>query len=347
MNTRLLYRASDFPIFQNRMYDSADAARACPRGQIEIVEDLRSGLVRNAAFDADLMVYDTAYQNEQANSHAFQSHLNWVGDLVFDTMDTGSLIEVGCGKATFFDLLSERGANITGFDPTYEGNDPRIKKVLFSADLGLNAKGLILRHVLEHIQDPVDFLMQLSAANGGQGLIYIEVPCFDWICDNRAWFDIFYEHVNYFRLSDFQKIFGNLVAAGHCFGGQYLYAIGDLATLRKPNYDPQNPVDFPDDFAASLQRATSAQDMVWGGASKGLIYALLRARAGNPVQGVIDINPDKQGKYLAATGLQVQAPEEVLPRLPADTNILVMNPNYVKEIKEMSGNAYTYTVVGT
>ena len=347
MNTRTLYEASDFPIFQNRMYESREAAQACPRGQISIVEDLTSGLVRNAAFDADLMVYDAAYQNEQANSGPFRAHLDWVTDLVFEVMDTKSLIEVGCGKGTFLDMLSDRGAQITGFDPTYEGDDPRIEKVLFGPDLGMNANGLILRHVLEHIENPVDFLMQLADANGGQGLIYIEVPCFDWICHNRAWFDVFYEHVNYFRLSDFHKIFGRVVASGNCFGGQYLYVVGDLSSLRQPIYDAGNAVDFPADFTASIDAATSDRDVVWGGASKGLIYAMLRARAGRPVQGVIDINPHKQGKYLAGTGIKVQSPESLLPELAKDTNILIMNPNYTSEIKDMSGNAFTYTEVGT
>lgn len=347
-NARLLYEASDFPIFQNRMYDTQQQARACPRGQIALVEDMGTGLVRNASFDPDLLVYDAAYQNEQANSAPFRTHLDWVADLIDTTMDSASLIEVGCGKGTFLEILSARGAQITGFDPTYEGDDPRIEKVLFGPDLGMNAKGLILRHVLEHIEKPVDFLMQLAGANGGQGLIYIEVPCFDWICDNRAWFDIFYEHVNYFRLSDFHRIFGRVVASGNCFGGQYLYVVGDLATLQEPAHDLAGAVDFPADFTASLaQGATTDRDIVWGGASKGLIYSMLRQRAGRPVAGVIDINPAKQNKFLAGTGLQVQAPEDLLPRLAKDTRILVMNPNYTKEIKDMSGNKFTYVEVGT
>ena len=347
MSSKTLYEAADFPIFQNRMYDTGEAALACPRGQIRIVEDLATGLVRNAAFDPGLMVYDAAYQNEQANSAPFRAHLDRVADLVFATMQSDSLIEVGCGKGTFLDILSDRGAEITGFDPTYEGDDPRIEKVLFGPDLGMNAKGLILRHVLEHIENPVDFLMQLARANGGQGLIYIEVPCFDWICDSRAWFDIFYEHVNYFRLSDFHKIFGRVVASGNCFGGQYLYVVGDLSTLRRPTYDPARAVEFPADFTASIEAATTARDVVWGGASKGLIYAMLRARAGNPVAAVVDINPAKQGKFLAGTGIRVQAPGEALPTLPGDTRIMVMNPNYTKEIKAMSDDAFTYVEVGS
>jgi hypothetical protein len=86
--------------------------------------------------------------------------------------------------------------NVVGCDPTYEGTNPRVIKRNFAAELGIRADAIVLRHVLEHIQDPVDFLRQLKDANGGQGRIYIEVPCFDWICRHRAWFDIFYEHVN-------------------------------------------------------------------------------------------------------------------------------------------------------
>lgn len=345
MNSRPqpLYEAKDFPIFQNRMYDSADAARACPRGQIRLEQDPVSGMIHNAAFQPELMVYDSAYQNEQANSAPFRAHLDWAADLVRARLGQ-RLIEVGCGKGTFLDMLAARGAEITGFDPTYEGSDPRIEKVYFGPDLGLSGDGLVLRHVLEHIENPFDFLCLLAKANGGKGLIYIEVPCFDWIRDNRAWFDIFYEHVNYFRADDFRKIFGQ-AEVGHCFGGQYLYVIGNLATLRAPCFDHE--VRMPADFLASLDPdAMRAGDVVWGGASKGLIYTMLRARAGHPVAGIVDINPAKQNKYLAGTGLKVSAPEVLLPDLPDAARILVMNPNYTEEIKTMSGNRFTYVEVG-
>ena len=345
-NLRHLYAARDFPVFQNRMYDTRDAAVNSPRGQIDLVEDLGTGLVRNAAFDPSLVVYDTAYQNEQANSQAFRDHLDWVADLILTTVGTKNLIEVGCGKGRFLNQLAELGADITGFDPAFEGEDPRIQQVAFGPELGLNGKGLILRHVLEHIEDPVQFLQQLAEANGGQGLIYIEVPCFDWICENRAWFDVFYEHVNYFRMSDFRRIFGNVLAAEHGFGGQYLCVVADLASITQPTYQPSDAVDFPEDFAAGVTELEAGpDDYVWGGASKGLIYSLLRERAGKPVAGVIDINPAKQHKYLAASGLQVLAPDETLSGLPKTARILIMNPNYSDEIKAMSDNAFNYVEV--
>lgn len=84
---------------------------------------------------------------------------------------------------------------------------------------------------------------------------------------------------------------------------------------------------------------------VWGGASKGVIFTLLRERLNRPIELVIDINPAKQGKCLPATGLKVASPEEGLARLPAGSTIFVMNSNYLQEIKQMSNNAYHYVSV--
>ncbi|WP_432817027.1 class I SAM-dependent methyltransferase [Sulfitobacter sp. JB4-11] len=347
--TRLLYSQDGFPVFQNRMYASVEDARNCPKGDIRLVEDLTTGLVRNDAFDPALVDYDASYQNEQANSAPFRAHLEWAADLITRHMGSDNLVEVGCGKGTFLEMLADRGVSITGFDPTYEGDNPLIEKCYFGPELGLEARGMILRHVLEHIPDPYAFLCQLRDANGGGGLIYIEVPCLDWICEGRCWFDIFYEHVNYFRLSDFGKMFGSVMTMGRCFGGQYLYVIADLGSLRPPEYDPANTAPFPDDFTQTLDdiaATTTPADVIWGGASKGVIYALLAARAGAPVKAVIDINPNKQQRYLAGTGLQVRAPQDVLPGLPPAARILIMNPNYSAEIRQMSDNAFTYVEVG-
>ncbi len=253
------------------------------------------------------------------------------------------IAEVGCGKGSFLEMLLAKGFDVTGFDPTYEGNNPRIMKQYFEPGVGIKVEGLILRHVLEHIQDPFNFLLKLKEANGGSGKIYIEVPCFDWICKHRAWYDIFYEHVNYFRLADFYRMFGSILKGGHFFGGQYIFVVAELATLREPKIDLAVRIAFPDDFIAVP--SSSDRTAIWGGASKGTIFALHRERIGQVISIVIDINPAKQGKYLPLTGLLVQSPSEALAMLPHGSTIYVMNSNYLEEIKKMSDNAYNYIEV--
>jgi hypothetical protein len=258
------------------------------------------------------------------------------------------LIEVGCGKGFFLEKLLARGVDIIGFDRTYDGDNPCVVKDYFGpGSISKPAKGLILRHVLEHVPDPYSFLCQLRDVNGGGGIVYIEVPCFDWIMRKLAWFDIFYEHVNYFRMSDFEKMFDRISQRGYFFGDQYLYVVCDLACLREPTFTKEHAVIFPQDFCASLSKQDLRESPVciWGGASKGVIFSLIRKRAELPVDIVVDVNPAKQDKFLPATGLRVSSPELALAGLPSDTLIYVMNSNYLEEIKAMTKNRFYYVGV--
>ncbi|MDF1630573.1 MAG: class I SAM-dependent methyltransferase [Alcanivoracaceae bacterium] len=349
-----LYRAEHFPVFQNRMFATAEQAVACTSGDIVLVRDQRTGLVFNQAFNPDLMKYDSDYQNEQSLSTAFLAHLDNVVSVIKRNFSDSNLVELGCGKGYFLERLQSCGFDITGFDPAYEGSNPRIEKREFDVASGLSAHGIILRHVLEHIPSPVDFLESVKEANQGAGKIYIEVPCFDWICQRRAWFDIFYEHVNYFRLKDLVAMFGQVYEAGHLFSGQYLYVVADLGSLKQPVREESDDFAFPEDFlrgvsqCSEMIRAIAASGGlcgVWGGASKGVIFALLMQRCGVAVDCVVDVNPMKQGRYLASTGLQVSAPEQALERLPAGSVIFVMNGNYADEISAMTKGKYDLVVV--
>lgn len=342
----VLYRQEALPIFQNRVYATEAEAKACQKGDICLIEDLVTGLVHNAAFCPELVVYDAYYQNEQGVSPLFRSHLEVVADIIIQYMGVSKLVEVGCGKGLFLENLLAKGVDITGFDPVYEGNNPRILRQYFGPEFNIRAKGFVMRHVLEHVPNPYEFLVNLRDANKGGGLIYIEAPCFDWICKYRAWFSVFYEHVSYFRLSDFHRMFGKIVKSGRLFGGQYLYVVADLASLTPPHIDPSDRVNFPSDFADGLSTLLkSGPCAIWGGSSKGVIFAVLTSRRGQSIQTVIDINPVKQDKYLPATGLLVQSPEQAMKILPAGSTIYVMNSNYLEEIKDMSHHAYNYIVI--
>lgn len=349
-----LYQQKRFPVLQNRVYSTEQEAKNCVLGDIDIVQNLNTGLIFNVAFSQDLMTYDENYNNEQGVSEVFKEHLNWVAQIIDGNLGRENLIEVGCGKGFFLELMLKKGFDITGFDSTYDGENPKIAKCYFEPGIIKKpANGLILRHVLEHIPDPVDFLFQLKHSNGNQGLIYIEVPCFDWIMENRTWFDIFYEHVNYFRLCDFNRMFGRIIECGHCFNGQYLYVIADLSTLHLPKYDETCLINFPSNFLMSLNPPQEIQvrekkiggGAVWGGASKGVIYSIVRERIGLPVDLIIDVNPAKQGKYIPLTGLKVYSPDQAMMQLKDGATVYVMNSNYLKEIKEMSNHRFNYVVV--
>jgi len=348
---RELYRATGLPVLQNRTFADELSAKTSACADMVLVQDEENGLVFNQAFDPDKLNYDSDYQNEQAHSTQFQRHLSEVEGIVARHFSGQELIEVGCGKGYFLELLKQRGYAITGIDPAYEGNNPDVIKAPFTRDLGLSADAIVLRHVLEHIQGPLGFLAEIAAANQG-GQIYIEVPCLDWILEHRAWFDLFYEHVNYFRLDDLRRMFGTVHEAGHLFGGQYLYVVADLATLRLTPEQPVPKLELPDGFTASLGRAVQiVQDAplqgsaIWGASSKGVIYSLFLQRSGVAVDCVVDINPAKQGRYLPLSGARVCSPDEAMATLSEGAHVFVMNSNYLEEIKRMTGGRYVYHAV--
>jgi SAM-dependent methyltransferase len=343
---RELLRIDNLPVLQNKVYASALAAQSSPRGNVDLVQDRATGLVFNRAFDPDLLSYDADYQNEQACSPIFKEHLEQVLDIVRRHFLTPSLIEVGCGKGYFLEHLRAAGYEATGIDPAYEGDSPHVVKARFSEALGLTSDAIVLRHVLEHMQDPVGFLQTISRANGGRGKIYIEVPCFEWIRERRAWFDVFYEHVNYFQASDFQRMFGQIAETGHLFGGQYLYVVADLSTLRQPVAAAHDQIDLHADFLTGIDRSkamardTSGAKAIWGASSKGVIFAHHLHLAGIDFDFAIDINPVKQGRYIAGTGLEVLSPQQVLEALPVNSLVFVMNSNYFDEIARQSHHQF-------
>jgi SAM-dependent methyltransferase len=346
-----LYRASDLPVLQNRTFNDPQMARASARADLVLVQDADSGLIYNQAFDPAKLVYDSNYQNEQAHSVPFKQHLDVVETILARHFTGKSLIEVGCGKGFFLEMLRDKGYAVTGVDPAYEGDNPAVIKDTFNPALGVSADGVILRHVLEHIPDPMAFLAEIAAANHG-GQIYIEVPCFDWILEHRAWFDLFYEHVNYFRLEDLRQMFSNVQESGYLFNGQFLYVIANLSSLRTPRAEGRERVSMPVGFDASLQRALDVIKAaphkgvaIWGGASKGVIFSLFLQRMGIEVDYVVDINPLKQGQYLPLSGLRVSSPEEAMSRWPKGTHLFVMNSNYLDEIKRMTGDECVYHAV--
>lgn len=339
----LIFLQRGLPVFQNKVYGTAEAALAAVRGDVELRQCAASGLVFNERFDPALLDYDKDYQNEQACSPAFQRHLDQVRALLirhFGLKRKG--IEIGCGKGHFFEMLCKAGADVTGYDPAYEGDNPRIARTYFGHGVGVMQTPpdyIVLRHVLEHILSPWDFLEQLAAQCGDRTKIYIEVPCFDWIVRQNAFYDVFYEHVNYFTHEVLNASFSCVHESGNFFGGQYLYLVADLGSFSRP-------VQFRgkrfsrlrmEEYLSSLlqhRRQNTGRALIWGAGAKGTTFANLLLAHGADIDAIVDINPAKQDKFAGGSGLPILSPASAAQRLQG-ADVFVMNPVYFDEILAM------------
>ena len=338
-HTKIIYQQRSVPLIQNKVYPSKEQAKNAPCKDVVIAQSLDNGFVFSADFTDSIIDYDMHYQNEQSNSAFFRRHLEHVIEIMRHnkTLD-GKVVEIGCGKAYFMDMLLERGVDIIGFDPTYEGDSPKVVKDFFSdkySDVG--ASFIILRHTLEHIYNPFHFIKTIAAANNYKGKIYIEVPTFEWIMEHNATEDIFYEHCNYFTLDTLQMLFKKSVG-GHFFNGQYIYVIADFADVND-EIEKRTIIPYEVKFAERLKEYNAIINnagsvAIWGAGAKGSTFLNMLDKEAKKVKVVIDINPKKQHKYVGGTGHYIITPEELNGY--KIENVVVMNINYIDEIKAVT-----------
>lgn len=336
-----LFTQQTVPLFQNKVYPTVAAALQAETGSVELVQSSVSGFVYNLRFNPALMHYDAHYQNEQAKSGVFQQHLHAVlARLEAYGLKGKQVVEIGCGKGHFFEMMLAKGIDCIGFDPTYEGNHPKIRKEYFTENAAIQADVIILRHTLEHIPAPFGFLHQIAKANGYKGKIFVEVPTFDWIVQKEAFWDIFYEHCNYFTQTTLASMFMT-AETGSFFGGQYIYLWADLADLQPtiPYYAFQS---YQPLFSKTIDKwknylATHPNIAIWGAGAKGSTFLNLLDTQRQYVRCVIDINPAKQDKFIARTGHPIISPQKIQEL--AIQHIVVMNENYLDEIRDMLGGA--------
>lgn len=335
----IIYTQRSVPLIQNKVYAKETLAVDAPCIDVTLARSMDNGFVFSAGFTDSIIDYDMHYQNEQSNSPYFRRHLENVIDILQQNeVLKGKVVEIGCGKAYFMDMLLDMDVDITGFDPTYEGHSPKVVKDFFSEKYsGIGAELIILRHTLEHIAAPFDFIKTIAAANKHKGKIFIEVPTFEWILQHNATEDIFYEHCNYFTLGTLQMFFTKSTG-GHFFNGQYIYVIADLADV-KETIEPLPVEPYAVKFEERIQQydeliAGLENVAIWGAGAKGSTFLNLLDKHREKVKCVIDINPKKQHRYVGGTGHYIIKPGELAAH--GIQNVVVMNVNYIDEIKAVT-----------
>lgn len=334
-----IFKQNKVPVFQNKVYPTIEAALSADYGAVELVQSNTSGFIFNTAFNPELMNYDLNYQNEQSNSQIFREHLSHVMHTLKDFgINNKKVVEIGCGKGVFFDMMLEDGIDCVGFDPTYEGDNPKIIKEYFDESYNdINADVILMRHTLEHIPNPFSFLREIAKANNFKGMLFVEVPTFDWIREKESFWDIFYEHCNYFTENSLSTMFDDAIT-GNFFGGQYIYLWADLSKLKETignvKFKSQSELVFTDAISSYIKLLNTYESFaIWGAGAKGSTFLNLLDPDRKIVDYVIDINPAKQNKHIAGTGHPIYSPEK-LDEKPIDA-IIVMNENYITEIKSI------------
>jgi hypothetical protein len=348
------------------LYDTRDKAINCAVGDIELVQCFECGLVFNHAYRKELLDYDNNYNSVRSYSETYKRYLGRLVGLCSAGVEAGAkILEVGCGDGGFLKTLcAATGAKGTGFDPACREGDSNEYVILRQECFGLaKSQGIydmiILRHVLEHMPEPFDFLRSISKAGVlvEKTRLWVEVPDFEWILENGSYYDITYEHCNYFCKQSLGSLLAKagfeVVSIKNVFDGQYI-----LGQLVYTGEQIENEISTSLELEQGQWRFCSEKQMhddlmggagsvcVWGASGKGVIFLSgLSESMLEKVGYVVDINPDKHGKFLPVSGKKVEDCE-VLKEVGSDLLVIVMNGIYENEIsaklKEMNVKASVY-----
>lgn len=358
----MFYQIKDIPIHQNRVYGSLDSAVNCKRGDISLTFCHNCGMVFNSKFESELMEYGENYNNKQSTSEYFKKYMNDTIDLLIQKYGVFNkrVLDVGCGNGEFLELLSMKShSRGIGFDPSYMGPDYTSNAQFISDYLTENyspikADVLILRHVLEHVDKPNQFLFDIFQylKIDTNCKIVIEVPDFNWISEHGAYWDVFFEHANYFSEQSLRNLLKSIglevIDIFNQFEGQYIIAIASFHpdSVNKKEIKTTYTVSkyIIDQFKRNIEMKNKEVEhiinqireeflfTIWGAAAKGVTFLnYLKKDIHRRIPFVIDINEAKQGKYCAGTGHKIMPPS-ILRHREDINDIIIMNPNYLHEI---------------
>jgi len=312
------------------------------------------------------MEYTQDYENSLHFSPRFQGYAESLAARLIERYDLHGkdIIEIGCGKGDFLRLLCELGDNRgIGFDPSYvpEPTGQAIaERVTFIQDFysahyaDYKADFICGRHVLEHIHFPCGFLTSVRHSIGDrlEVVVVFEVPNVLFTLRDLGIWDLIYEHCSYFSMSSLSRLFTScgfdICDLTETYEGQFLCIEASPGeSLANPAHDPWGDLEemaydvaaFADRYRSKVQiwrrnlqqiAYQGQRAVIWGAGSKGVTF-LNALETQDQIVYAVDINPRKQGMYLAGTGQQVVPPEFLRDYQP--DVVIVMNPIYGDEIR--------------
>lgn len=369
-NTNVFLKIPEVPVHCNLLWETRRDALNVPRSDIILVFCDDCGHIFNGAFDPGLMEYTQQYENSLHFSPFFQGYATELADRLIETYDLRgkNIIEIGCGKGEFLKLLCEMGGNKgVGFDSSYENIggtiDPDsgitfVKDFYSERYLNYQSDFICCRHVLEHIQYPYDFLMDIRKIIGNnKKIVFFEVPNVDYTLKDLGIWDLIYEHRSFFSRNSLAFLFDScgfsICNLTETYNGQFLCieaVPGKIPShpdteLLANNEIRHNVKKFPGTFWAKIEawkekvkmiRQSGQKAVLWGAGSKGVTFLNMMGGRDN-IEYVIDINPRKQGKYIPGTAQKIFG-LEFLQEYKPDI-VIVMNPIYQNEIQQTLNNS--------
>jgi hypothetical protein len=363
----VFYRVHQVPVHSVLLLPTQEEAVRYPTGDIALGFCDQCGFIANVAFDPSQHEYSSRYEATQSYSPTFSAFATRLAKRLIDKHDLHGkeIIEIGCGQGEFITELCELGGNRgIGFDPAYveERSTSTAKdRITFIADFyseqytHLPADFVVCKMTLEHIPQTAEFVSMVRRSLGDRAdtVVFFQVPNAMRVLRDVAFWDVYYEHCSYFSLGSLGRLFRrcgfDVIDLATDYDDQYLMiearpALGEPSPPLPQEHDLDDLKREVAGFASAVQirfhswdellrqvREQGQRAVIWGGGSKGVAFLTTLGITGG-IEYAVDINPHKNGMFMAGTGQMTVLPD-VLREVRPDV-VIVMNPIYCPEIQQ-------------
>lgn len=248
------------------------------------------------------------------------------------------IVEIGASDFTFSEMLLERGAKeIIAFEPSglFKTNNTKIIHINEYFSFNYLPKDIdkidliVMRHVLEHMNNPISELKQIGIMLDVGSSLYIEVPNVNDILQKNRFYDFFHEHINYFSpelLEHILKLFGfEIVKYSEFVNGQHFgllckkmenknnldYSKFKFSSIKSSNKIKQFNM-YSKKFLKELSNIFKKYKKiaVYGAGSHSIYLNSILKLTNNNIKFIIDANRLKENKYLPGAHIIVKSPSK-------------------------------------
>jgi SAM-dependent methyltransferase len=362
----IFYEVHRVPVHSVLLMPTRQVAVNYPKGDIALGFCPACGFISNTLFDASVHEYSANYEETQGFSLTFRAFHQRLAESLIDkySLRNKKIVEIGCGKGEFLSLICELGQNQgVGFDPAFVPDRNPAKKGLdieFIPDFysekyaHVGADFFCCKMTLEHIPDTANFVRTVRRAVGDRldSVVFFQVPDAPRVLRDLAFWDIYYEHCSYFSAGSLARVFREagfeVLETWTDYDDQYLMISARPAKEVPPvsELELNAPKLIKEDIEFFVKQQAERVDLwkrelesmkksgkravVWGSGSKGVAF-LTALGLTDEIEYVVDINPFRQGKFMAGTGQEIVSPAFLTEYKP-DVAI-AMNPIYRNEIQ--------------
>ena len=368
----VFHRINRVPVHSVMNIHSRKEALEFPRGDISLGFCGECGFISNLDFDPERIMYSEDCEESQGCSPTFNRFLEQTAEDLVNAYDLHgkNIIEIGCGKGEFLRIVCGLGQNTgLGFDPAYDpsrdmGREDKnikfIKDYYSEKYTGCHGDMVCCRMTLEHIANTHEFVSMIRRSIGDrlEMNVFFQVPNMVRVLRDYAFEDIYYEHCSYFSPGSLSRLFRQcgfeVLDLRIVYEEQYIILEArPVKTIEQDVCIPDQEEDvstlaglvrtFKAKYAGTMEEwagiiksgiGKKKKIVLWGSGSKAVSF-LTGLKIYDEIEFVVDINPRRQGTYMAGTGQRIVSPDFLKDYRP--DIVIIMNPIYFDEIEENLG----------